>query len=116
MPARGFHSVTPRLFCSDPQGLVAFLKHVFDAAGEYEEGRPAEMTIGDSIVMVSGTEARAATHSCLYVYVDDVDATYRRAIGAGATGLEEPAEMPWGDRRAIVADPYGTDWQIAARD
>lgn len=111
----GFHSVTPRLVCDDPQGLVTFLQRVFGATGELPEDAPAHVQIGDSIVMVSdGAGVRAATRSFFYVYVDDVDATYRRAIDAGATTVEEPAEMPWGDRRAMVADPYGNDWQIAA--
>jgi len=111
---KGFHSVTPRLVCDDPLGLVTFLQRVFDATGELPEDSPAEMEIGDSIVMVSRTGPRAATNSFLYVYVDDVDATFRRALDAGATCIEEPAEMPWGDRRAMVADPYGNDWQIAS--
>lgn len=111
----GFQSVTSRLVCDDPKGLVEFLKQVFGAKGELPEGKPAEMQIGDSIVMVSdGGGLRAATRSLFYVYVDDVDATYRRALDAGATRVEEPAEMPWGDRRAMVTDPYGNDWQIAA--
>jgi uncharacterized glyoxalase superfamily protein PhnB len=108
------HSVTPRLFCDDPQGLVEFLRHVFAASGDLPEGRPAEMQIGDSMVMVSATGPRAATRACLYVYVDDVGAAFGRALDAGATCVEEPAETPWGDRRAIVTDPYGNDWQIAS--
>jgi PhnB protein len=109
----GFHAVTPRLVCDDPKGLVAFLKRVFDANGELPEAAPAEMQIGDSIVMVSGSGPRAATRGFLHVYVDDVDTTFRVALDAGATCIEEPAEMPWGDRRAMVTDPYGNDWQIA---
>ncbi|HEY1975130.1 MAG TPA: VOC family protein [Candidatus Baltobacteraceae bacterium] len=109
----GFHSVTPRLVCDDPQGLVTFLQRVFDATGELPEDKPAHVQIGDSIVMVSGSGPRAATHSVFHVYVDDVDATFRRALDAGAACVEEPAEMPWGDRRAIVTDGFGNDWQIA---
>ena len=112
----GWHSVTPRLFCDDPKGLVEFLKRTFGATGDFFETRPAEITIGDSIVMVSATGPRAATHSCLYVYVDDVDATFRRAVEAGGTSVEEPDNMPWGDRRGIVTDTFGNDWQIATRN
>jgi uncharacterized glyoxalase superfamily protein PhnB len=71
------------------------------------------MRIGDSIVMVSGTGPREATPSLLHLYVDDADATFRRALQAGAICLEEPADMPYGDRRAMVQDPCGNDWQIA---
>jgi PhnB protein len=49
----------------------------------------------------------------LYVYVDDTDATYRGALAAGATALEEPADMPYGDRRGMVTDSWGNTWQIA---
>jgi uncharacterized glyoxalase superfamily protein PhnB len=49
----------------------------------------------------------------LYVYVDDSDSTYKRALLAGATSLEEPADMPYGDRRAMVRDRWGNTWQIA---
>lgn len=109
----GFHSVTPRLICDDPRGLVTFLQRVFAGTGELPEDAPAHVQIGDSIVMVSGSGPREHTRSLFYVYVDDVDATFRRALDAGATCVEDPALMPWGDRRAIVADPYGNDWQIA---
>ena len=75
---------------------------------------PSLITIGDSIVMVSsGGGVRTPMPSFLHVYVDDVDATYERAIQAGAMSIEAPAEMPYGDRRAMVKDPCGNDWRIA---
>ena len=49
----------------------------------------------------------------LYVYVDDADATYRRAVAAGARSLEAPIDTPYGDRRAMVEDRWGNTWQIA---
>jgi uncharacterized glyoxalase superfamily protein PhnB len=67
------------------------------------------------MIMVSGTEVRPAMPACLYVYVADVDATYRRAVDAGATSLEEPAEQAYGDRRAMVEDRWANVWQIASR-
>ena len=51
----------------------------------------------------------------LYVYVDDTDATYRRALEAGARSLEEPLDMLYGDRRGMVEDEWGNIWQIATR-
>jgi uncharacterized glyoxalase superfamily protein PhnB len=110
----GWHSVTPRLVVHDPALLVRFLKSTFDAEGEYAEHAPSQIKIGDSIVMVSAVGARDAHPSFLYVYVDDVDATYRRALQAGAASIEEPREVAYGDRRAMVKDPCGNDWQIAA--
>jgi len=52
--------------------------------------------------------------AALYVYVDDVDETYRRAIAAGAESIEAPADLPYGDRRATVRDSWANFWQIAA--
>ena len=109
----GWHSVTPRLVVQDPALLVRFLESTFDASGEYSADAPTQMKIGDSIVMVSSTGARDAHPAFLYVYVDDVDATYRRALQAGATSIEEPQDLPYGDRRAMLKDPCGNDWQIA---
>ncbi len=109
----GWHSVTPRLVVHDPALLVRFLKSTFDAVGEYAAKAPSQMKIGDSIVMVSAAGARDANPSFLYVYVEDVDATYRRALQAGAAPIEEPQDVPYGDRRAMVKDPCGNDWQIA---
>ena len=110
---KGWHTVTPRLFASDPAKLVAFLKRAFGASGEFREDGPAEVHIGDSIVMVSGNEARDVTASFLYLYLEDTDAAYRRALEAGATSLEEPQNLFYGDRRATVKDPGGNIWQIA---
>ncbi len=57
--------------------------------------------------------ARDRFPAFLYVYVDDADAAYRRALAAGAVALEEPFDTPYGDRRAMVRDPFGNVWQIA---
>ena len=111
----GWHTVTPRILARDPERLVAFLARVFDAKGEYHPAAPAEMRIGDSIVMVSDASARHEATAFLYVYVPDADATYARALAAGARSLEPPADMPYGDRRAMVEDAWGNTWQIATR-
>jgi PhnB protein len=112
----GWHTITPRIIVQDPEALITFLKMVFGAQGELQPGRPAEMRIGDSIVMVSdGGALRESSTAFLYVYVVDVDATYARAIAADAASLEVPADMPYGDRRAMVRDPWGNTWQIATR-
>jgi uncharacterized glyoxalase superfamily protein PhnB len=112
-PRPGFRSVTPRIFVADAEGQVAFLRVVFDATGELGDERPAEMRIGDSVVMVSSAEARQAHAAFLYVYVDDADTVYARALAARATSIEEPHDTPYGDRRAMVRDPFGNTWQIA---
>jgi len=109
----GWHSITPRLVVRDDAGLVAFLKRAFGATGEHQTERPSVIRIGDSVVMISGVDVRAETLGMLYLYVDDVDVTYRRALEAGAESLEEPQDLPYGDRRAMVKDPSGNIWQIA---
>ena len=110
---RGWHSVTPRLVVRDTARLVTFLKKAFDATGDYNEDSPSQIKIGDSIVMVSGVGPRKAMPALLYLYVKDADATFRRALKAGAVQVEAPQDMPYGDRRAMVKDPGGNIWQIA---
>ena len=114
-PRKGFHSITPRIVVADAAAQVAFLRTVFDAAGEHHADRPAEIRIGDSLVMVTPAGARQPFPAFLYVYVyvADADAVYRRALAAGAVSLEEPLDTPYGDRRAMVRDPFGNVWQIA---
>jgi len=114
MPA-GWPRVTPRLFVRDPKGLVTFIKRVFRATGTYRDDRPSEIHIGDSIVMVNDDSLRGPSTGFLYVYVDDTDAAHRRAIAAGARSIEAPADMHYGDRRAMVEDPWANIWQIATR-
>ncbi len=112
LPA-GFHTVTARLVVDDPAALVRFLIDAFGATGGATANAPAQLRIGDSIVMVSETGPRRPTASMFYLYVEDADATYRCALSAGAISVEAPLETPYGDRRAMVSDPFGNDWQIA---
>lgn len=110
----GWHTVTPRIIVRDPENLIAFIKRVFDGRGEFRPGRPAEIRVGDSIIMVSdGGGLRESAPAFLYVYVEDADSTFKRAIAANAVSIEEPADTPYGDRRAMVRDEWGNTWQIA---
>jgi uncharacterized glyoxalase superfamily protein PhnB len=111
----GWHTVTPRIVAKNVEPLLEFLRFVFDASGEARDAGPAEMRIGDSLVMVSDAGVRKPVGAFLYVYVGNVDATYRRALDAGARSIEEPAAMPYGDRRAMIEDGWGNTWQIATR-
>jgi uncharacterized glyoxalase superfamily protein PhnB len=110
----GWHSVTPRIAVPDPNGLVDFLVYVLDASGKYESSKPSVLTIGDSRIMVGDSDVRGTQLAFLYVYLNDPDAAYRRAIERGALSIEEPCETPYGDRRCTVKDPWGNTWQIAA--
>ena len=112
---KGWHSVTPRLVVHDAAKLVTFLKQAFGATGDFRTDIPSEIRIGDSLVMVSSVGPREAMPGFLYLYVDDIDGTYQRALEAGAVSLEEPQDLPYGDRRGMVKDPCGNIWQIATR-
>ncbi|MEQ0560968.1 VOC family protein [Amycolatopsis sp. NEAU-NG30] len=111
----GFPTVVPRMVVSDLVAAVAFLRTVFGATGEAEGDRPAELRIGDSLLLVSAEGDRELFPAFLYISVQDADATYRRALDCGATSLEKPENQPYGDRRAMVRDPFGNVFQIAQR-
>ena len=115
-PPSGFHSVTPRIVVSDVTAQVNFLRDVFDATGEVHVDRPAEIHVGDSLIMVAQAGERELFTAFLYVYVDDADRVYGRALAAGAASLEEPRNTPYGDRRAMVRDNFGNVFQIANRN
>jgi PhnB protein len=109
----GYHIVTPRIVARDAAKLVEFLRAVFGARGDVVERGPTELRIGDALILVSEAVARDATPAFLYVYVNDADATYHRALAAGARSLEPPAVVSYGDRRCMVQDAWGNVWQIA---
>jgi PhnB protein len=111
----GWHTVTPRIIVHGAQQLVDFVKNVFGATGEYQPQAPAELRLGDSIIMISDAGARDPMTACLYVYVESADITWQRAVEAGAQSMESPLNTPYGDRRGMVKDPWGNTWQIATR-
>jgi PhnB protein len=115
-----YHTLTPYVTVDDAEKLIAFIEQAFGGTllGRHDtpDGRVmhAEMRIGDSPMMISeSSKQMPAMPGCVYVYVDDVDATYRKALGAGATSIMEPADMFWGDRFAAVNDPTGNQWCLA---
>lgn len=115
----GYHSVIPYILSEDAPALIAFLKQVFEATEQClieHEGqiRHAEMKIGDSVVMLGQAcgEWKAMPNGT-YVYVNDVDAVYQRALKAGATSLMEPTNQYYGDRSGGVKDAMGNVWWIA---
>src|SRR5919201_706627 len=73
VPHTGHHSVTPRMVVADPAATVEFLRTVFDATGDPVPDRPAEVQIGDSLIMISAVGEREAFPVFLYVYVDNAD-------------------------------------------
>jgi PhnB protein len=122
MIPEGYHTVTPYLTVDDARKLIEFLKAAFDAKVPElltdEEGNPrhAEAQIGDSRVMIGQARGEwKARPSTIYLYVDETDETYRRALAAGAKSLMEPADQFYGDRNAGVEDALGNWWWIATR-
>ena len=109
----GWNTITPRIVVRDPERFVAFLHEVFAATGAFERFKPSVVRIGNSLIMVSEEGPRPVTPAFLYVYVEDTDAAYRRALDGGARSLEVPSDMPYGDRRCMLEDPWGNVWQIA---
>jgi PhnB protein len=111
----GWHTVTPRVIVAGAEKLVEFVKNVFGATGQYQAHAPAELRLGDSIIMISDAGVRDPMPACLYVYVESADTTWQLALEAGAQSIESPLNTPYGDRRAMVKDPWGNTWQIATR-
>ena len=109
----GWPALIPRISVDDPEALVSFIKHVFNATGDFHPHRPAELRIGDSMLMIGSTLDRSPMPAFLYVYVEDADSAFGRALEYGAQSIEKPQDMPYGDRRAMVRDPWGNAWQIA---
>jgi PhnB protein len=116
----GYHSVTPYLVVPGAAGLIDFLKQVFGAREIMRLATPedrighAELRIGDSLIMLADAQGdHQPTKTMLHVYVADADATYRRALSAGATSEREPADQFYGDRVAGVRDQWGNRWSIA---
>jgi PhnB protein len=84
----GWPVVIPRIAVDDPEALVASIQHVFGAVDRFRPERPSELQIGDSIVMVGSTVDRRAMPAFLYVYVEDTDRVFQRALDRGAKSLE----------------------------
>ncbi len=118
----GYHSVTPYLIVPDAAGLIDFLQQVFEskevlrlAAPEGRIGH-AELRIGNAVIMLADAHGEhQPTQTMLHVYVPEVDATWRRALAAGATAVREPANQFYGDRGGAVSDDWGNRWWIATR-
>jgi PhnB protein len=117
---QGYHSVTPYLAVQGVPKLINFLKQAFDAEERERMTTPdgrvshAEVKIGDSIVMMGEPTGESKSMPCMiYLYLEDTDAAYERALEAGATSLRAPTDMFYGDRNAAVTDPVGNQWWIA---
>jgi PhnB protein len=119
----GFRTVTPYLVAQDGVALIDFVKETFGAAELHRSigsagGIHAEVRIGDSVLMIGGGGPGLAWRgdalpAALHVYVPDTDAVYRRALEAGATSIQAPADQNYGERSASVKDAASNHWYIA---
>ncbi len=114
-----YHSVQPYLIVKGAAGLIDFMKQAFGAQermrmpGANGTIGHAELQLGDSVVMLSDASDMAPpSPATMVVYVEDCDATYRKALAAGGTSEREPEDMFYGDRSAGVLDPFGNRWWI----
>jgi PhnB protein len=121
----GYHSITAQLSLDGAAAAIEFYKKAFGA--EVVDSAPdpsgkkiwhAALRIGDSMLFVNDIFPEmggSLSNTGLWLYVPDVDASYKRAVDAGAKGTNPPNDMFWGDRMAHVVDPFGQKWAMATR-
>lgn len=119
----GYRTITPYLVAQNAPALVDFVTATFGAKENYRStgsagGMHADLSLGDSKMMIGGGGAGygwkgESKLGAFHVYVRDCDATYKRALAAGGTSLDEPADQSYGERSASVRDAEGNQWYIA---
>jgi PhnB protein len=116
-----YRTVTPYLLVPDAETELAFLKTAFGATevncqrNADNSVMHAEIRIGDSLVMLGQAGGQWKPRpAALYLWVEDVDVTYARALQAGGTSESEPEDKPYGHRNAGVIDTNGVTWWIGA--
>lgn len=127
----GYHTITPTLTLDNAVEAIEWYKR---GLGAEELGRAvgpdgkimhAELKIGDSRVMLNdammgfkGPKAMGGSPASMWIYVENCDALYDRAVKAGGQvlpGMGEMADQFWGDRCGVITDPFGYRWTIATR-
>jgi PhnB protein len=124
----GLHTITPQLVLDNAAQTIDWYKKALGAEEVSRSVGPdgkimhAEIKIGDSRVYVNdvmmgskGPQAYGGSPASLWLYVEDSDALFNRAVGAGAKVQMPLADQFWGDRSGAVADPAGYTWWIATR-
>ncbi len=123
----GYHSISPSLTCKNAARAIEFYKSVFGATEVMRMPGPegkimhAELKIGDSIIFINDefpgmaeAPAPGVTPSLfMFLYTEDVDSVYNRAVSMGSMVVMPLENMFWGDRYGKVTDPFGHQWGIA---
>ncbi|MGQ0594326.1 MAG: VOC family protein [Gammaproteobacteria bacterium] len=124
----GMHTVTPDLICAGAADAIEFYKKAFDAVevcrvpGPQGKLMHALIRMGDSVVMLGdefpdwgsfGPKALKGSPVTIHLQVEDVDAVFERAVGAGAKVKMPLEDMFWGDRYGKLEDPFGHHWSVA---
>lgn len=123
----GYRSVTPYLIVSGAAKAIEFYKNVFGATEIMRMAAPsgkvghAEIKIGDSAIMLADEHPEMGARSpqsiggspvSLMLYIEDVDAVFARALGAGAKQLRPVEDKFYGDRSGTLSDPFGHTWTV----
>lgn len=117
----GFTSITPYIILKGASQFIDFLKSAFDGVERLRVPTPdgklmhAEVAIDNGIIETAdANEQIPPAPTDLHLYVNDADATFDRALAAGATSIYRPTdEHPSGDRWGALEDPFGNRWYIA---
>lgn len=122
---KGFRTLTPYIVAENAVGLLEFVQKAFNGDLIFRSiggagGMHAEVRVGDSMLMMGGGGpglkwAGKPKQFGFHLYVRDCDATYERALGAGATSIGGPTDQSYGERSATVQDSAGNQWYIATR-
>ncbi len=123
----GYHTVTPYLTCKNSAKAIDFYKSVFGATEITRMTGPdgkvghAELKIGDSLIFLAdefpgmnSAPTPGVKNACgIFLYLENVDATFNRAVAAGASVEMPLADQFWGDRYGKITDPFGHNWGLA---
>jgi PhnB protein len=124
----GYPRLTPYLCVDGASAAIDFYSKVFGAKERMrlpgDDGKigHAELQVGDSVIMLAdeypdmgilGPKSIGGTPVTISLYVEDVDATFKSALDAGATARREPENQFYGDRAGQFEDPFGHRWSIA---
>jgi PhnB protein len=111
---KGYNSVSPYFVVANPQSLIDFMQVAFGAVPlrrhETPDGRiaHAEVRIDDTVLMLGDAGDGSSTECNVHIYVEDVDATFARAIAVGGKSVQAPVKKGDSDKRGGIADPTGT--------